>query len=156
MDIFWGHPFIFPAPALTFKGQVAEESSQEVHGVHDKDGDVRHLLHSLLGRTKIGEEFYKYNIQHRHAVRIMYGVKEGWLTCGARCRWGGPRGGTRRRKQGWEWCMLSARSTGVWEFLSWSRKTKCESPTWRGHLVAAMCENKPDKQQTRCNFLPGS
>lgn len=73
MNIFWGHSFIFPASALTFKGQVAEESSQEVHGVHDKDGDVRHLLHSLLGRTKIEED--KYNIQHRHAVRIIYGVR---------------------------------------------------------------------------------
>lgn len=34
--------------ALTFKGQVAKESCQKVHGVHNKDGDIGHLLHSLL------------------------------------------------------------------------------------------------------------
>lgn len=30
------------------KCQVAEKGSQEVHGVHDQDGDVGHVLHSLL------------------------------------------------------------------------------------------------------------
>lgn len=41
--------------ALTFKGQVTKESSQKVHGVHDKDGDVGNHLHSLLRRPKIRE-----------------------------------------------------------------------------------------------------
>lgn len=47
------------APALTFEGQVAKESRQEVHRVHDKDGDVGHLLHSLLGWTEISQRFHK-------------------------------------------------------------------------------------------------
>lgn len=34
--------------ALTFESQVAKESCQKVHNVHDKDGDVGHFLHSRL------------------------------------------------------------------------------------------------------------
>lgn len=41
--------------ALTFKGQIAKESGKEIHGVHDEDGDVGHLLHPLLRWTKIRE-----------------------------------------------------------------------------------------------------
>ena len=33
----------------TVEGQVAEQSSQEVHCVHDQNGDVGHLLHPFLG-----------------------------------------------------------------------------------------------------------
>ena len=36
---------------LTVEGQVAKEGGQEVHGVHDQNGDVGHLLHALLGGT---------------------------------------------------------------------------------------------------------
>lgn len=54
--LFSRYLFLIQAPALTFKGQVAKESRQEVHGVHDKDGDVGHLLHSLLGWTGIREK----------------------------------------------------------------------------------------------------
>lgn len=40
---------------LTIKGQVAKESCQKVHAVHDKDRDVGHLLHLLLCWTEIRE-----------------------------------------------------------------------------------------------------
>lgn len=36
---------------LTIKGQVAEESSQEVHGVHHQDGEVGDMLHPPLRRA---------------------------------------------------------------------------------------------------------
>lgn len=39
--------------ALTFESQIAKKSCQKVHGVHDKDRDVGHLLHPLLRGTKI-------------------------------------------------------------------------------------------------------
>lgn len=39
--------------ALTVKGQVAKERCQKVHGVHDKNGEVGHLLHLLLCWTEI-------------------------------------------------------------------------------------------------------
>lgn len=54
--------------ALTFKGQVAKESSQKVHGVHDEDGDVGHLLHPLLRWTEI-RELCECHILHRHVIK---------------------------------------------------------------------------------------
>lgn len=38
---------------LTVEGQVAEQGGEEVHDVHDEDGDVGYLLHFLLGWAEI-------------------------------------------------------------------------------------------------------
>lgn len=58
-DVIWLHAYVHnfqhswakkqtEKKALTFKSQVAKESCQKVHNVHDKDGDVGHFLHSRL------------------------------------------------------------------------------------------------------------
>lgn len=103
--------------ALTFKGQVTKESSQKVHGVHDKDGDVGNHLHSPLRRAKIREMEVVWT-PHSTLTRYQSSqVTKSWLTCAARCRLGGPRGGKQRRKQGWEWCTQSARNTKTCGFV---------------------------------------
>lgn len=40
-----------PPQGLTIKREVAKEGSQEVHEVHNRDGDVGDALHLLLGRA---------------------------------------------------------------------------------------------------------
>lgn len=61
-------------PALTFKSQVAEEGGQKVHDVHDKDGDVGHLLHFCLRWAEIRNLCYCQILQrcadqHRSPTR---------------------------------------------------------------------------------------
>lgn len=40
---------------LTVEGQISEQRSQEVHDIHDSDGDVGHVLHLFLGGAEITE-----------------------------------------------------------------------------------------------------
>lgn len=40
-------------PGLTIEGQISKQCSQEVHGVHDCNGDVGHMLHLFLGGAEI-------------------------------------------------------------------------------------------------------
>lgn len=94
--------------ALTFESQVAKEGGQKVHNVHNKDGDVGHLLHFCLRWAKT-RKLRNCHILQRCADKH----RRVWLTCGARCRWGGPPGDTRRQKRGWEWCTPSARNTNA-------------------------------------------
>lgn len=55
-------PSLVPASALppwyshTVEGEVAEEGSQEVHDVHNSDGQVGDMLHLLLGGTMAKQE----------------------------------------------------------------------------------------------------
>lgn len=40
-------------PGLTIEGQISKQGSQEVHGVHDCNGDVGHMLHLFLVGAEI-------------------------------------------------------------------------------------------------------
>ena len=53
--------------SLTIEGQVSKQSSQEVHGVHDSNGDVGHMLHLFLGGAEIRE--YCHVMSHTAAQR---------------------------------------------------------------------------------------
>ena len=60
-DRWWG------GGSLTIEGQVSKQSSQEVHGVHDSNGDVGYLLHLFLGGAEIRE--YCHVMSHTPAHR---------------------------------------------------------------------------------------
>ncbi len=47
---------------LTNEGQIPEQSSQEVHDVHDSNGDVGDVLHLCLCRAEIRE--YKHETRN--------------------------------------------------------------------------------------------
>lgn len=40
-------------PGLTIESQISKKGSQEVHDVHDRNGDVGHMLHLFLSGTEI-------------------------------------------------------------------------------------------------------
>ena len=68
----------------TVEGQVAEQSSQEVHGVHDQNGDVGHLLHPFLGGA-VNRDRSELAVLLCSAVVFTREVRPR-LTCGARYR----------------------------------------------------------------------
>lgn len=43
----------FESEELTIKCEVTKKSSQQVHDEHGQDGDVGHVLHTLLGSTGV-------------------------------------------------------------------------------------------------------
>lgn len=46
---------------LTVEGQIAEQGREEVHDVHNEDGDVRYLLHFLFRWAEIRQHLDSFD-----------------------------------------------------------------------------------------------